>query len=347
MKKRSLSVCICLIMFLALIFQSCAPVDYIPEDPQNTSKVTDTSEVTSREEEEMNKVENLSYSTATVRFVINKPGGEGELSYVYPVGKTIQPEDIPTPNHFGNYVFHCWTADERGLDPCNPEGFLVKGDVTFYGNWYDQSLAYASAATTIESRDGGIYNLPKGKVIFYGASNFTRWTTLEKDMSPELDALNHGIGGATDADLLEHLDRLVLRYEPKAVVIQCSNNDVAKYSDAQCKLTKQQLYNRIHEALPDTTVIFVSHMPLPSRTAYWKTSSRLQNLNTWVKNFCEQNENCEYLDVYDDILEIANVYLSGNTSAYFNDGSHFNAAGQAKFCAALKPAIVEIINREN
>ena len=84
-------------------------------------------------------------------------------------------------------------------------------------------------------------------------------------------------------------------------------------------------------------------MPLPNRTEYWKTSNRLQDLNVWVKSFCESHNNCEYLDVFDAILEIANVYLSGNPSAYFDATNHFNAAGQAKFCAALKPEILRIM----
>ena len=127
-------------------------------------------------------------------------------------------------------------------------------------------------------------------------------------------------------------------------MIQCSNNDVHKYTDAQCKQTKEELYDRIRETLPNTVIIFVSHMPLPSRTQYWKTSTRLQDLNVWVKEFCEAREKCEYLDVFDNILEIANVYLAGNQSAYFNDSSHFNSAGQAKFCAALKPEIIRILS---
>lgn len=297
-----------------------------------------------KETEEVIRVEGNG-KTATVKFVINKSGAGKDVSYEYSVGKTIYKSDIPKTPNVGNFVLNCWTSDKEGLKPCNPENYVVEGDVTFYGYWFDNTVSYATSATDIENRDGGVYNLPKGKVIFYGASNFTRWKTLQNDMSPELDALNHGIGGATDAYLLAHLDRLVLRYEPKAVVIQCSNNDVHKFSDAQCKQTKRDLYDRIREALPNTVIIFVSHMPLPSRTQYWQTTQRLQNLNVWVKAFCEERERCEYLEVFDDILVIANEYLSGNTSAYFNDSSHFNSAGQAKFCEALKPDIIEILKK--
>lgn len=282
--------------------------------------------------------------TAKVTFVVNNRARQ-TVSYEYSVGKSIYNSDIPKTDNEGNMVFNCWTGDARGLNPCNPKGYVVTGDVTFYGYWFDNTASYATSATDIENRDGGVYNLPQGNVIFYGASNFTRWTSLESDMAPELKALNHGIGGAVDSALLEHLTRLVLRYAPRAVVIQCSNNDVHKYSDQKCKQTKQLLYDRIHKALPDTVVIFISHMPLPSRTQYWKDTTRLQDLNVWVKEFCDTHENCEYIDVFDNILEIANVYLSGNTGAYFNDASHFNAAGQAKFCAAMKPEIIKILNK--
>lgn len=280
---------------------------------------------------------------ANVTFILNNKSND-IISYKYPLGNTILKADIPQVPDEENYVFNCWTSDERGLVPCDPQGFAVMCDVTFYGCWFDSTVPYADSATDIENRDGGVYDLPKGKVIFYGASNFTRWTTLEQDMAPELDALNHGIGGATDLSLLANLDRLVLRYRPCAVVIQCSNNDVHKYADEHCKQTKQQLYSRIREALHDTVIIFISHMPLPSRTQYWQSTQRLQDLNLWVKTFCDERDGCTYIDVFDDILSIANVYLSGNTNIYFDDASHFNAAGQKKFCEAMKSEIIKILS---
>lgn len=278
---------------------------------------------------------------AAVTFVMNQQGAGEDITVQCRVGQAIAAEDIPQLRSAGSYVFNCWTSDERGLVPCDPAAYTVEGDMTFYASWENREYAYAEDVTAIEKQDGGVYDLPQGGVIFYGASNFTRWKTLESDMQP-MAALNHGIGGATDADLLNHLDRLVLRYRPEVVVIQCSNNDVAKYSDAQCKETKEELYRRIHQALPDTTVVFVSHMPLPARTAFWKTSARLQDLNAWVKEFCDTHEKCEYLDVWEDIQVIADAYLAGDKT-YFADRSHFSAAGQEKFCAALKPAILAML----
>jgi len=336
MSKHTMFFALLLISSVLILISTtaCAPIS----TPTSTPTATPPSEIPT-------PTPTPTPTEATVKFVMNLEGAGEDVSYTYKIGETISSSDIPKMKSVKTNAFNCWTSDERGLVPCNPENYVVTQDITFYASWYSRSNAYASDTTLIELRDGGVYSLPQGGVIFYGASNFTRWKTLQDDMKP-MDALNHGIGGATDPDLLNHLDRLVLRYNPSVVVIQCSNNDVVKFGDAQCKRTKEELYNRIHEALPNTTVVFVCHMPLPSRTAFWKTSTRLQDLNVWVKEFCDTHDNCEYLDVWDNILEIANVYLSGKTSMYFADSSHFNSAGQAKFCEALKPRILEILSNK-
>lgn len=286
-------------------------------------------------------MQNTDSSYVTVTF-LNTDGRGAESCVTCKKGNLIPFDEIMTVPPDEEHSFQCWTEDPQGRFPCDPTNSIAEKDVTVYGHWVDGTAPYAASVGQIEERDGGIYHLPKGKTIFYGASNFTRWTTLEQDMAPEIDALNHGIGGATDRALLCHLTRLVLRYEPNTVVIQCSNNDVSKYSDGECMQTKEELYDRIHEALPGTKIIFVSHMPLPSKTKFWKDSQRLQQLNVRMREFCEKRENCEYLEAFDAILKIADAYLSGDTDAYFTDGSHFNAAGQAEFLALLKPEILRI-----
>lgn len=318
---------------------------YILVDEISFVRAADAQSNTVKEDAKVDvvRIDSATDKTAKVSFVIGRAGAGNDVTYEYSVGKNIFDSDIPKPASSGGSIFNAWTSDSAGNDPCDPSGYTVNGDVTFYARWISVSTEYATDASVIENRDGGVYTLPEGKVIFYGASNFTRWTTLEKDMKEDIDALNHGIGGAVDSNLIANLQRLVIQYKPAAVVIQCSNNDVHKFTDEQCKKTKETLYDGIHKALPDAVIIFVSHMPLPSRTAYWLVTTRLQQLNVWMKEFCETHDNCEYIDVWDAILGMATAYLGGNQSKYFNDGSHFNAAGQAVFCSALKPAVTAIM----
>ena len=50
---------------------------------------------------------------------------------------------------------------------------------------------------------------PKASLVFYGSSNFKRWTSLETELA-EYNALNHGFGGSNDNDLITYSEKLVL-----------------------------------------------------------------------------------------------------------------------------------------
>lgn len=76
--------------------------------------------------------------------------------------------------------------------------------------------------------------IEKGKILFYGSSGFTRWSTkwgnrdLEEDIrmadgSPA--AVNHGFGSSSAEELLYYYPRLVKPWEPRALVVSIIHND--------------------------------------------------------------------------------------------------------------------------
>ena len=65
-----------------------------------------------------------------------------------------------------------------------------------------------------------------GSVLFVGSSSIRFWNTLEEDMAP-LPVINRGFGGSTFDDLLFYMDRIVMPYQPSAVVLYEGDNDIA------------------------------------------------------------------------------------------------------------------------
>src|SRR3974377_2369893 len=57
-----------------------------------------------------------------------------------------------------------------------------------------------------------------GGIVFTGSSSFTFWLTMEQDMAP-LPVINRGFGGALIDDVIRYIDRIVVPYKPKAVVL--------------------------------------------------------------------------------------------------------------------------------
>src|SRR5512139_3544598 len=65
---------------------------------------------------------------------------------------------------------------------------------------------------------------PKGEIVFVGSSKIQRWDTAR--YFPDLKVINRGISGTELSDALRHIDRLVLRYEPRLVVVYAGDNDI-------------------------------------------------------------------------------------------------------------------------
>lgn len=67
---------------------------------------------------------------------------------------------------------------------------------------------------------------PRRPIVFTGSSSIRLWKELPQDY-PGLRVMNRGFGGSQLSDVQEHFERLVLRYQPRQVVIYCGGNDLA------------------------------------------------------------------------------------------------------------------------
>ena len=65
---------------------------------------------------------------------------------------------------------------------------------------------------------------PKGEIVFVGSSTIHRWDVAS--YFPDLKIINRGIDGTELADAVKYIDRLVLRYEPRLVVVYAGDNDI-------------------------------------------------------------------------------------------------------------------------
>ncbi len=76
----------------------------------------------------------------------------------------------------------------------------VKAGEYFYGPLKDLAIKKITRTYDADAR--------RGEIVFYGASNFARWTEMETDLAP-YPVQNHGFGGSADKDLMFYADRLL------------------------------------------------------------------------------------------------------------------------------------------
>ncbi|RYD50427.1 MAG: hypothetical protein EOP60_11710 [Sphingomonadales bacterium] len=174
----------------------------------------------------------------------------------------------------------------------------------------------------------------KGGVLFLGSSSIRMWRTLAEDF-PGTAVLNRGFGGSEIGDSVRYADRIAIPYAPKTIVFYAGDNDIqAGKTPAQVLTAFKALTAKVHAALPDTRILFVSIKPSIAR---WGKAAEFREANRLVRGFTESDKRLGYIDVFDAMLGADGM---PRPELYLGDGLHMTAAGYAiwreKVAAALR-----------
>jgi lysophospholipase L1-like esterase len=175
---------------------------------------------------------------------------------------------------------------------------------------------------------------PKHAVVFVGSSSIALWKDVAQQF-PEHDVINRGFGGSMLPDVNFYLDRVVLVYEPKVVVLFCGGNDLnAKRSPEQVHKDFQTFVRRVHEKLPNTHIVYISiHRP-PGRQSQAELISRV---NTLVSETCAKHPRLTFVNVHDGMLKDGKP----NPELY-RDALHPSAKGYEIWVGKLRPLLREL-----
>jgi len=173
----------------------------------------------------------------------------------------------------------------------------------------------------------------EGDILFVGSSSVRFWTTLQQDF-PDVEVLNRGFGGSHMSDLLYYLDELVLKHKPRKVFIYEGDNDINDKEDSAAILKEaKEIVQKIHEALPNTKIIFISAKPSISR---WNLKNQYLQLNYRLRRYANQYGYLDYIDVWTPMLD-----ATGNPKADFfiEDDLHMNAKGYDIWQKVIAPYV--------
>ncbi len=174
---------------------------------------------------------------------------------------------------------------------------------------------------------------PKNAILFIGSSIFREWTTLQDQMAP-LPVFNRAFGGSRTSDILDHMDSVVLPYEPKVIVYYCGSNDVNANSTAlQIADRFQRFAERVHAKLPSTKILFVSINRAPQKQDKWQI---VDDANASILASCLQDQRLGFIDVNKALFD-----KEGNArlELYREDKLHFLKPAYEEFTAIIKPIV--------
>jgi lysophospholipase L1-like esterase len=176
-------------------------------------------------------------------------------------------------------------------------------------------------------------NRPRGETVFYGASNFTFWKSMERDLAPFV-LQNHGFGGSTDDLLRKCAPQLLFPYEPSVAVFQTGSNDLAfGKSLAEMLAHKFSMFDEFRRALPTTRFIIMSGLPLPGRAELWEST---KSINAAIDNYAAEHELVTYADATSLLLNGSGGF---RPELFRTDGIHLIESGRGEWSKVIVPAL--------
>jgi lysophospholipase L1-like esterase len=171
---------------------------------------------------------------------------------------------------------------------------------------------------------------PKHAILFVGSSSIRRWDVSKS--FPGLEVINRGFGGSQLADSVHFAPRIVLKHEPRIIILYAGDNDIAAGKTPEQVFADFQAFVRtVQKALPRTRIVFLSIKPSLRRWPLWP---KMRQTNVLIERECKKDERLAYLDV---AAPMVGTDGKPRPDLFVEDGLHLNEQGYALWTSILKP----------
>ena len=173
-----------------------------------------------------------------------------------------------------------------------------------------------------------------GSVVITGSSTIARWTTIQTDLAP-LDIIPRGFGGSTADDLDYYLQRIVLVYKPRAVVIYEGDNDIVNGQSPTYVANRiAGILARISAALPYARVFVISIKSSPARVQWAAAEATANQL---LAALCATDARYTYIDTASRLVNSSGTPIP---DYFISDGVHLTTLGYQVWTAAIRAVLL-------
>lgn len=178
---------------------------------------------------------------------------------------------------------------------------------------------------------------PESAIVLTGSSSIARWNEQSIAALAPLTVIPRGFGGSVMEDVLYHLDRVALRYAPRAILIYEGDNDTAfGIADATIIAQFQEVVDRIHTELPETRIYVLSVKPSVLRVDVWDAAVRV---NAQYQEIAAADPLVHYVDVATPFLWADGSVMD---DIFVEDNLHLNDMGNLIWGAAIRAALMPL-----
>jgi lysophospholipase L1-like esterase len=173
--------------------------------------------------------------------------------------------------------------------------------------------------------------VPKNAIVFVGSSSIRKWTSLATDF-PHHHVINRGFGGSLLSDSVHFIDRLVLKHEPRFIVVYAGGNDInANKTPEDVFANFKALVGKVREKQPSTPIAYISIAGNPKR---WSQVERVIQANALIEAYTKANPGLIFIDVFHQMLGPDGMPIQGIFSP---DNLHMNEEGYKLWTAIVAP----------
>ena len=172
--------------------------------------------------------------------------------------------------------------------------------------------------------DDAAHPRPPGGVLFVGSSSIRLWNDLEDQFRNLPVVIKRGFGGSQLSDCVKHLNRLVVRYRPRTVLVYAGDNDLAAGTPPREVLRRFVAFvEGVHRELPNADIAYISIKPSPSRIALLP---QIREANALIRAYADAEGKVDFIDVYTPMLDVRGM---PRAELFRADALHLNADGYA------------------
>lgn len=191
--------------------------------------------------------------------------------------------------------------------------------------------------------------LPVGPVLFVGSSSVRRWESLTRDFA-DYRIVQRGFGGSQFSDLNGILNKIVIPYQPSAIVVWEGTNDIrVSHKSGETVLADFKTFiTNVRAQVPGVPICYLGITPCPSFFNDPADDPKRRTANSLIAAYCASDPGLK-LHFFDTASYLDSLHDAGTPqgtaawNSYFVDDTHLNRAGYQLWLSIVRPALLAVI----
>ena len=210
--------------------------------------------------------------------------------------------------------------------------FLIIKSQLILGQIQPNPTRYESQIITFEEQDFSSPP-PSNSILLVGSSSIRFWNNAAPELSP-LTIIQRGFGGSVMNDVIYYFERIVAKYNPRAIVLYEGDNDLAWGLSPSTILSQfDTLTHMVKTELPDTRIYILSVKPSIARAHLWELAKKV---NTGFSERAANDEKIIHINIDKYLLKANGDFRD---DIFVSDQLHLNALGYDIWSDVIRAAL--------